>query len=784
MMAAVAEDTMSPGKETPSYFGVSTKERTAEIYQHDQQQQPSVCEPKRSRSNVETTSRTYTDVEDTFQKNISENYCINDSQQRNSSYLDILLNAYVPLILLWFRRSMVGPANLIRSIVVGQLMRLFFVDNISEWISDKLPPWLEVILLQSSLTSTITGSGTGSVSTILSAGSGKIDPHAWPPPAFTALAMLTIFALVVHPDGLTWIVLGKLRDAISAVFSAFGQCLEFLLNDYGVFPTIIATITLAAMFFIVFVVLRTLSPKKMKSNSNKHNNTLHNERKKKKKKGGNTRHRREHHHHHNHHRSNRIKFSSRSQSNLGEEVENDSIVASPCSPIPSLPPPDIQNDTSSLPLPSSPSKNTIDSRIHVPSLSTPSSTIANNIESKEYVKHSANDKVSISNGVNRSKDSRTRRRMMSGSTLDTTPLSDDQSCGSISVRSFPSVSVNSNRSGGGNINKISTNGSGSTPRRVKRHGTAKSPKNAERNSGKEKKCSVAESSMPSRWDALKPEHGNCGKSNNNAYIHHHANGNTITKKQNQQQQRQRRGNPRRGLGMISNGKIRKVRKNQKSVTNEEPTIDRNPVVTISASSSDSSLRVNNVRSNMNDASPIAATREQDDCETCSTNSTANPVLNSCTGSPLSNSMPPPPPGFQNFSTVYQFEKKIVDSHCHQDHVNNDLSVPTLFETPLAIRSLSERQQNKFSRASNARISPLHNVAVISPNFFPSGLLNGSANAGAMIQENPFCGNIEAISASSNSYNNIVSHHQANLDSQIEADLQELGGQMAGSILDF
>jgi hypothetical protein len=210
MMAAVAEDTITTGNETVSSFsGELFKENSVEINQHNNKQPSPFCEPNKCNSNVETTSRTYTDVEDTIEKHIDGNPHIEDSDTGHSSYFDLLLTVYVPLIILWFRRSMFGPANLIRTIVVGQLMRLLFVDNISEWISEKLPPWLEVILFQSTAAST--GSSTGPVSTMLGAGSGKIDPHAWPPPAFTALALLTIFALVVHPDGLTWILLGKLR---------------------------------------------------------------------------------------------------------------------------------------------------------------------------------------------------------------------------------------------------------------------------------------------------------------------------------------------------------------------------------------------------------------------------------------------------------------------------------------------------------------------------------------------------------------------------------------------
>jgi len=790
-MAAAAEDTL-PGKVTLLSSQTSLIECIHEINQHDHKQHLTFCEPNRTNSNVETPSRSYTDVEDTFQKTVNEYPSSNNIEKGNNSSLDVLLTVYVPLVLLWFRRSIFGPANLIRSIVVGQLMRLVFVDNISEWISEKLPPWLEVILFQTPSTSMISGNSAGPVSTMLGAGSGKIDPHAWPPPAFTALALLTIFTLVVHPDGLTWIMLGKLREAVSAIFSAFGQCWEFLLNDYGVFPTIIAAITLAGMFFIVFVVLRTLSPRKTKSISNTHNNTLHNERKKKKKKGGNARHRREHHHHHNHHRSNKTKVAP--QSPFIEEVENASTGASPGS-LPSLPPSDVQNDASlspSLsPSASLPSKNTVICPIHVPSLSRSSSTTAINIESNEHVKHATNDKVPISNAENKSKDNRTRRRMMSVSTLDTTPLSDDQSCGSTSVRSFVSVSNNSSRSGGSNMNKKNNKGSGSTPRRVKRHGIAKSPKNVERSSGKKKKRTVLESSVSSRWDALKPEQGNSAKSNHNGF-NHHGNNNTIVKKQNPpKHQRHQQGNSRRGNGASGIGQSRKGREKQKSLVNERSNTDRNPISTIPDHSSGSPLRVKHVQSEINEVSPISAAREQNNCESFPKNSAANSLLNTCTISSQSNIIPSPPPGFKNVSTAHVLEKKNADLHCSQHLVNNFLSVPTLFETPLAIRSVFEQKQNNFSRASDPIIHTQRNVAVISPGFFPSTgsvssssrPLNERSTTGMMIQENPFSSNIEAISAYSNNNNAVISH-QANLDRQIEADLQELGGQMAGSILDF
>jgi hypothetical protein len=101
-----------------------------------------------------------------------------------------------------------SAANVIRSILVGQVvLRLAFVEHLSEWVTDVVPSWMQVLWLPNSVTATTLSATLGAAKHPAS----TIDPHAWPPPAFTALALLTIFTLVVHPDGLTWIMLGKLR---------------------------------------------------------------------------------------------------------------------------------------------------------------------------------------------------------------------------------------------------------------------------------------------------------------------------------------------------------------------------------------------------------------------------------------------------------------------------------------------------------------------------------------------------------------------------------------------
>jgi hypothetical protein len=100
-----------------------------------------------------------------------------DDNDEGSTFWDMFSTWYLPLLLLWLRRSMFGTANLVRSLLVGQCIRILLTQ------CGDLPKWAQPFT----------------------------DPHAWPPPAFTALAILTFVAFIVHPDGLTWFMLGKLR---------------------------------------------------------------------------------------------------------------------------------------------------------------------------------------------------------------------------------------------------------------------------------------------------------------------------------------------------------------------------------------------------------------------------------------------------------------------------------------------------------------------------------------------------------------------------------------------
>ena len=104
-----------------------------------------------------------------------------------STAWEVSFSLYFPLIFMWVKHCMMGTANVLHSLIAGHCLRLF-VENFSEWT----PAWLHSMVLHPSA-------------------NGKTDHRAWPPPALVMLASLTLFALVVHPDGFTWILLGKIR---------------------------------------------------------------------------------------------------------------------------------------------------------------------------------------------------------------------------------------------------------------------------------------------------------------------------------------------------------------------------------------------------------------------------------------------------------------------------------------------------------------------------------------------------------------------------------------------
>lgn len=80
-------------------------------------------------------------------------------------------------LLCWF-------AGLMHTLVVGYILHSLFTCNLVQGT------WIEQCWLQSN---------------------SSESKETWPPPALLVFSLLTVVTLVVHPDGYTWIVLGKVR---------------------------------------------------------------------------------------------------------------------------------------------------------------------------------------------------------------------------------------------------------------------------------------------------------------------------------------------------------------------------------------------------------------------------------------------------------------------------------------------------------------------------------------------------------------------------------------------
>jgi hypothetical protein len=101
-------------------------------------------------------------------------------QNENDYFWEILL--YIPILF----QSVFGTLSIVRSLVLGHAFHRLLQHAPPKWVS--FPEGVLQVLPAAAK-----------------------SHNAWPPPSLLYLAMLTIVALVVHPDGLTWIVLRKLR---------------------------------------------------------------------------------------------------------------------------------------------------------------------------------------------------------------------------------------------------------------------------------------------------------------------------------------------------------------------------------------------------------------------------------------------------------------------------------------------------------------------------------------------------------------------------------------------
>jgi hypothetical protein len=170
------------------------------------------------------------------------------------TYLALLTCLYLPLLLfLWIRRSVFGATSLIRSLFLGHLLRLFLAFLLlppsttqsflpvwlwnlgvriktkarkfwnSSLVQRNVPSWVHGVVALLFLDADLVhsdghnnghnggGGHGGGRKQGPGSSSAKENKDTWPPPALMGLAIFTLLAFVVHPDGLTWMIFGQVR---------------------------------------------------------------------------------------------------------------------------------------------------------------------------------------------------------------------------------------------------------------------------------------------------------------------------------------------------------------------------------------------------------------------------------------------------------------------------------------------------------------------------------------------------------------------------------------------
>jgi hypothetical protein len=321
-------------------------------------------------------------------------------------------------------------------------------------------------------------------------------------------------------------------------FHSSTTCWGIIVSDYGLITTVAAAATFAALVLLIWIMHRTLSPR-----SKRPNRPLPSTEKKRKKRKGHMR----HHHCRN---GSGTGAGSANSSDITQIktpdgtscISSDKPLESPPSPnrldavtpIPPCPPPSILEGyplalSSTMESPSSPQMPALDSSL----LATTTATIPRG-DSSSLV---TNDEDLVHPLW--ASDERSRSRVHSVSTVDTSTMSDDQSCGSTSVRSSPSMSVTSSTLGSaekgraskskdtnsrdGSINGSVTNNSKSgnpnSRRQQHKRGGVKSASKLERNKHNNQATADVPMVASSRWDALKPSAKHDHPNSSNHYNH-------------------------------------------------------------------------------------------------------------------------------------------------------------------------------------------------------------------------------------------------------------------------
>jgi hypothetical protein len=456
--------------------------------------------------------------------------------------------------------------------------------------------------------------------------------------------------------------------------------------------------TLKALVFLLFVIFKTLAPRR------RPNRVSASPEKKKKKRRGHARHR-------GNGGGGRIKTPSNSNG-TGKGANTTKSREAPCSSDKTTR--DDKFTISSTPIPSEDS---------FPS-SVPSEK--NNISMHNDIAPS-----SVPGREEMNEKGKERKRLSSVSSIATTSLSDDLSCGSASVRSLPSMNTTSTRTKGGELDTHSVKGKSpsASSRQQKRGGR---PPNKEHNSGQGNVKS-------SRWDALKPNQNVVHNHNqyNHQQLQYHNNGN------NHYRQKRRGG----GKGHRNGGP-------QQQSSSSPPSPPHYSSPRLETHTPDFTLAA--VKSDISTAPPQFP---------------SNKLIDESRS--LLGKVPPPPPGLGPFSIA----TRIVGTQTttRSSELISLPSLPPKFQRDVENSDAYSRQQD----------SP-----VLSSSFASNSCENREWQTSTpgvdqfLPHASPFAS--QFVTQQHSSYGNVVKENPFadSCDSKIEAEMQELGGQMAGSILDF
>ena len=514
---------------------------------------------------------------------------------------------------------------------------------------------------------------------------------------------------------------------MKSFFRFSNECWDLAVEEYGLIPTFGAVSTVVVIFFLFFFMGRTLRQRRRSSSTNNSGTTAHHasSEKKKKKRRGHARHR-------------------GGGGGAGSNSNTTRIKSSDSTPTSNTPERPSSERSSNLPdstvlTPVSTSGRTIG--CSVPEMKELPETTTANTSSESSVPALSSPGRQQKNGGKEN-----RSRITSVSTLDTTALSDDQSCESSSVRSIPSVSVGSTRSSSKdpeaqypkqqrNNKQKKSNNTPSSNRRNKKTGKNSTIANDNAALPSETTSAPAPLVRNSRWDALKPStspnnsssqqheqqqhqsHGgghydnNFGHGNNinsSHYLHkHHGRGGAG---------RGGRGSRKgRGGGGRHNANNRHHHQNTpKTTTTPNP---NSPTVS-------SGLRP--------PVSPQSLTKR-----------TMNPI-------------PPPPPGFTSGNGTSGGDAVIRGAPAAAFFLSNN---------NLADRTASSNtSEDSLKYVSDSFLSGGAGAASTSPSR--SSINGWNHRQHVKVKENPFAPDND------------------DSERRIEDDLQNLGDQMAGSILDF